>query len=58
MLDSDSTDDFDADGSAGRSQFVLQGHFVLTGVRVKAAVHLQVTGGVLLPVGTGSEVRG
>lgn len=58
MLYFDSTNDFDADGGAGHSQFVLQRHFVLTGVGVKAAVHLQVAGGVLLPVGSGSEVRG
>lgn len=44
------TDDFDIDGGAGSSQFVLQGHFVLSSISVKAAVDLQVTGRVLLSV--------
>lgn len=58
MLYWDSTYDFDVDGGAGCSQFILQGHFVLPSIRVKAAVHLQVAARVLLPVETGSEVTG
>lgn len=46
------TDDFDIDGGAGASKFVLQSHFVDSSIRVEAAVNLQVTGRVLLPVNT------
>lgn len=45
-----STDNFDVNGAAGGSQSVLQSHFVLSCISVKAAVDLQVTGSVLLPV--------
>ena len=44
------TDDFDVDGGASSSQFVLQSNFVHSGIGVKAAVDLQVTGNILLPV--------
>lgn len=44
------TDDFDVDGGAGSSEFVLQCHFVLSCISVNAAVNLQVTGSILLPV--------
>lgn len=47
------TNDFDIDGCTGSSQFVLQSHFVLSCISMKAAVHLQVAGRVLLPVGQG-----
>lgn len=45
-----STDNFDVNGGTGGSQFVLQSHFVLSSVSMKAAVDLQVTGNILLPV--------
>lgn len=45
------TDDLDIDCCTGSSQFVLQGHFVLSCISVKTTVHLQVTGSILLPVG-------
>lgn len=45
------TNDFDVDGGTGSSQFVLQSHFVLSGISMEAAVNLQVTGSILLPVG-------
>lgn len=44
------TDDFDVDGGAGSSEFVLQSHFVLSCISMNAAVNLQVTGSILLPV--------
>lgn len=45
------TNDFDVDGSTSSSQFVLQSHFVLSCISMKTAVHLQMTGSILLPVG-------
>ena len=55
MLGDMITDDFDIDGSTSGSQLVFQSNFVLSGVTMDTAVHLQVAGGVLLPVQTNQQ---